>query len=151
MSVSQMSRAEPQPAAEETPRKSRKKLVAVALVFVLAAAAYWFLFKPGGGEHKEAEKPEAGPVVVLEPIQVNLAAGHYLKIGLALQATADAGEELDGSQALDSTIELFSGLPMEEVSLAEDRAKLKKKLLRDLEERYEGHVFDVYFTEFVTQ
>ena len=148
MSVSQMSRAEPQP-AEETPKKSRKKLVAVALVFVLAGAAYWFLFKPSG-EHKKAE-PEAGPVVVLEPIQVNLAAGHYLKIGLALQATAEAGEELDGSKALDSTIELFSGLPMEEVSLAEDRAKLKRKLLHDLEERYEGDVFDVYFTEFVTQ
>jgi flagellar FliL protein len=150
MSVSQMSRAESQPAAEETPKKSKKKLVAVALVFVLAAAAYWFLFKPSGGKHEKVE-PEAGPVVVLEPIQVNLAAGHYLKIGLALQATADAGEELDGSEALDSTIELFSGLPMEEVSLAEDRTKLKRKLLHDLEERYDGHVFDVYFTEFVTQ
>jgi len=150
MSVSPMSPPAPPPAAEEATKKSKKKLVAVALVFVLAGAAYWFLFKPSAPKHEKVE-PEAGPVVVLEPIQVNLAAGHYLKIGLALQATADAGEELDGSQALDSTIELFSGLPMEEVTLAEDRAKLKKKLLHDLEERYEGHVFDVYFTEFVTQ
>ena len=148
MSVSQMSPTQTPP-AEEAPKKSKKKLVAVALVFVLAAAAYWFLFKPSG-KHEKVE-PEAGPVVVLEPIQVNLAAGHYLKIGLALQATAEAGEELDGSEALDSTIELFSGLPMEEVSLAEDRTKLKRKLLHDLEKRYEGEVFDVYFTEFVTQ
>jgi len=149
MSVTKMPKAEPEVPAEEPKKKSKKKLVAVALVFALAGAAYWFVLKPEPSEAKA--EPEPGAVTVIEPIQVNLAAGHYLKIGLALQATADAHEELDGSQALDSVIELFSGLPMEDLALAEDRSKLKRKLLHDLEERYHGEVLDVYFTEFVTQ
>ena len=135
--------------AAEAPKKSKKKLVMVGLVLVVVAAAYWFFLKPVPS--KAEEHPEPGVVVVLEPIQVNLAAGHYLRVGLALQASAEAHEEVDGSKALDSLIELFSGLPMEEVSFAEDRAKLKKKLVHELEERYEGDVLDVYFTEFVTQ
>ncbi len=150
MSVTKMTKAEQDVPAEEPKKKSKKKLVAVGLVLALAAAAYWFMFKPAPEDKAHAE-PEPGPVVVLEPIQINLAAGHYLKIGLALQSAAGAHEEPDGSRALDSVIDLFSGLPMEEVALAEDRAKLKRKLLRDLEKRYHGDVYDVYFTEFVTQ
>ncbi|HEX2174446.1 MAG TPA: flagellar basal body-associated FliL family protein [Nocardioidaceae bacterium] len=148
MSVSKMRQPEQDVTAEE-PKKSKKKLVAVGLVIALAAGAYWFVLKPSPSE-AEAE-PEPGAVVVVEPIQINLAAGHYLKIGLALQASAEAHEDPDGSKALDSAIELFSGMPMEDLALAEDRAKLKKKLLHDLEERYHGEVLDVYFTEFVTQ
>jgi flagellar FliL protein len=149
MSVTKMPGNAPEEAPEQPAKKSKKKLVAVGLVLAAAAAAYWFLLKPAPSTAKA--EPEPGPVVVLEPIQINLAAGHYLKIGLALQSVAGAHEEPDGSKALDSVIDLFSGLPMEEVSLAEDRAKLKKKLLHDLEERYHGDVYDVYFTEFVTQ
>jgi flagellar protein FliL len=146
MSVSKMPQPEQDVTAEE-PKKSKKKVVAVGLVIALAAAAYWFVLKPAPAE----AEPEPGAVVVVEPIQINLAAGHYLKIGLALQASADAHEDPDGSKALDSTIKLFSGMPMEDLALAEDRAKLKRKLLHDLEERYHGEVLDVYFTEFVTQ
>lgn len=148
MSVTPIPHAEDGTEAEE-PKKSKKKLVAVGLVLALAAAAYWFVLKPSPSE-AEAE-PEPGAVVVVEPIQINLAAGHYLKIGLALQASAEAHEDPDGSKALDSAIKLFSGLPMEDLALAEDRAKLKKKLMHELEERYHGDVLDVYFTEFVTQ
>jgi flagellar protein FliL len=147
MSVTTMGRAE-QEAEAQPEKKSKKKLVAVALVIALAGAAYWFVLRPSPA--KEAE-PEPGAVVLIEPIQINLAAGHYLRLGLALQASADAKEDPDGSQALDSAIELFSGMPMEDLALAEDRAKVKRQLLHDLEERYEGDVLDVYFTEFVTQ
>lgn len=149
MSVTKMPGGGEETTAEAPKKKSKKKLIMVGLVLVVVAAAYWFFLKPAPSEAEE--KPEPGVVIVLEPIQINLAAGHYLKVGLALQASADAHEEVDGSQALDSLIELFSGLPMEDVSLAEDRAKLKKKLVHDLEERYHGEVLDVYFTEFVTQ
>jgi flagellar protein FliL len=147
MSVTKMPKAEEETSAE-APKKSKKKLIAVALVLAVSGAAYWFFLKPAPDKHAE---PEPGAVVLLDPIQVNLAAGHYLKVGVALQASAEAGEEIDGSKALDSTIELFSGQPMEDVTLAEDRAKLKRKLLHDLDERYEGEIIDVYFTEFVTQ
>jgi flagellar protein FliL len=149
MSVTKMPAGGAEPAAEEPKKKSKKKLLLVGGVLVAVAAAYWFVLKPAPSE-AEAE-PEPGEVVVLEPIQINLAAGHYLKLGLALQASAEVHEEVDGSKALDSAIELFSGLPMEDVALAKDRAHLKKELLHELEERYHGEVLDVYITEFVTQ
>lgn len=141
----------PQAAAGEvqvvTKGGGRKKVVMiVVLVLALGAAAYWFLLRPTA----EAKAPEPGEVVQLEPIQVNLSGGHYLKIGIALQLTADA-HEADGSKALDATIELFSGRSMEQLGQPGVRAKLKKSLEKKLEHDYHGEVMDVYFTDFVTQ
>ena len=125
----------------------RKKVVMiVVLVLAIGAAAYWFLLRPTA----EAKAPEPGEVVQLEPIQVNLSRGHYLKIGIALQLTADA-READGSKALDATIELFSGRSMGQLGQPGARAKLKKSLEKTLEDEYHGEVMDVYFTDFVTQ
>jgi flagellar FliL protein len=86
----------------------------------------------------------------MEPIQVNLAGGHYLKIGIALQLTA-AAHEADGSAALDATIDLFSGKDMSELTRPESREKLKHELEKELEHAYHGDVMGVYFTDFVTQ
>jgi flagellar FliL protein len=125
----------------------RKKLVVVlVLVLALGGAGYWFFLRPTA----EAKAPKPGEVVRLEPIQVNLAGGHYLKIGIALQLTAEA-HEVEGSKALDATIDLFSGRSMDELGRTENRAKLKKTLEKELEHRYHGEVMTVYFTEFVTQ
>jgi flagellar FliL protein len=112
----------------------------------IGGAAYWFVLKP-----KPEPKPEPGEVVALEPIQINLEGGHYLKIGVALQLTTTVAHEADGSKALDATIELFSGRSMDELTRHESRAKLKKELLKELEHDYHGDVMDVYFTDFVTQ
>ena len=134
-------------AAEPAKKGGRKKILMILVLFLaVGAAAYWFLIKPA--DAKEAPKP--GEVVRLEPIQVNLAAGHYLKIGIALQLTAEA-HEADGSKALDATIDLFSNRPMEQVTRPDVRAKLKKELEKELEELYHGEVMGVYFTDFVTQ
>jgi flagellar FliL protein len=124
----------------------KKVLMIVVLILAIGAAAYWFLLRPSA----EAKAPEPGEVVKLEPIQVNLSGGHYLKIGIALQLTAEA-HEADGSKALDATIELFSGRSMEQLGNHATRAKLKKALEKELEHEYHGEVMDVYFTEFVTQ
>ena len=124
----------------------RKVMIVLVVLLVVGGAAYWFFLKPA--EAKTA--PEPGEVVQLEPIQVNLAGGHYLKIGIALQLTAEA-KEAEGSKALDATIELFSGRSMDELTRREDRAKLKKTLEKELEHSYHGEVMDVYFTDFVTQ
>jgi flagellar protein FliL len=105
------------------------------------------MLKPASGE---PAKPTPGEVVALDPIQVNLADGHYLSIGISLQGVKGA-KELDGSKALDATIELFSGQKMEPLTKQAHREELKKELAKELEHLYEGEVMDVYFTQFVTQ
>jgi len=123
------------------------------LLLVGGAAAYWFLLGPGAGDGTaEAEPtPDPGTVLVIEPISLNLADGHYLRLGLGLQLTKDVAEEPDTARALDQAVALFSGRTMAEVNSAEGREALKVELLAQLTEVYEGEVIDVYFTDYVTQ
>lgn len=124
----------------------RKKVLLLALVVVVVlAAGWWYFLKPS-----TPKPPEPGEVMTLEPIQVNLANGQYLRIGIALQLTADA-YEADGSQALDAVIDLFSGVEQTELIKAGQRNEFKERLEQQLEEDYHGDVMEVYFTEFVTQ
>jgi flagellar FliL protein len=125
----------------------KKLIILVVGLLVVGAAAYFLVLKP---KSPKKEKPVAGEVVVLEPRQVNLEGGHYLKLGLALQGTTKA-KELEGSKALDAAIGLFSGRSMEEVTRPAERRHLKVELKKELEHLYEGEVMDVYFTDFVTQ
>ncbi|GAA3652334.1 hypothetical protein GCM10022237_10230 [Nocardioides ginsengisoli] len=138
----------PAAVAEAAPAKggrTRKLGIVVVLVAVLAGAGWFFVLKPGG-----ETGPKPGEVVTLDSIQVNLAAGHYLRLGMALQMTEKA-TQTDGSKALDAAIGVFSGLPVSQVDQAASREKLRKTLEKLLLERYHGEVMGVYFTEFVTQ
>jgi flagellar protein FliL len=127
--------------------KKGKLLVAVLVLALVGGGVWWFMLRPAAAE----ESPKPGPVVKLEAIQVNLTDGHYLRIGVALQATEEVTEELDGSKALDATIELFTGRDMADLARKPVREGLKHKLEKRLEEAYEGEVMGVYFTDFVTQ
>ena len=136
------------------PKKSKKKLVIMLLAVVLVlgggAGAYLML----GSKHSKTAakpKPKPGAVIPLDAITVNLADGHYLKIHIALQATAGAGETVDGSQALDLTVAEFSNHPMAEYSSEAGRANAKAELLAAIEKAYEDKIMDIYFTEFVIQ
>lgn len=131
-----------QPADSGTTKKIGIVVLAIAL---LAAGAWYFLLKPEG-----KVEPKPGEVVQIEAIQVNLASGHYLRLGLALQLTTTA-HEVDGSKALDAAISVFSGRPVGEVNKPEMREELRSELNKELEHRYHGDVMEVYFTEFVTQ
>ncbi len=125
----------------------KKLLVMVLVLALLGGAAWFFLLRPSDAGAVEAVP---GEVVVLEPVQINLAEAHYLRIGVALQLVEGA-HEVDGSLALDAVIELFSGRRTEELTKPAGRKKLKKELTHVLEEGYHGDVMGVYFTEFVTQ
>ena len=136
----------PDEAAEEEKKGGRKKLIIIAVaVLLIAGAAYWFFLKPSG----PTPPPEPGEILPMDATQINLADGHYLRLGMALQLTTGA-EEADGSKALDAAMELFSGRRLEQIE-GHRRDVLKAKLVKELEELYEGDVMDVYFTEFVTQ
>ena len=141
--------AMPKSDEEATAKRKPVKLIAFLVVLVVAAAAGWFLVI--APKHQGEAAPKAGAVLPLDSQQINLAAGHYLRLGIALQLTENAGKEMDGSKALDAAITVFSGLSVDEVTKAGARDMLKKKLLTDLEHRYADEVMDLYFTEFVTQ
>ena len=69
---------------EGASKGGKKKLVIlVAVVLVALGAGYWYFLMPSGAP----KPPEPGAVVKLDPIQINLAADHYLKVGIALQAS----------------------------------------------------------------
>lgn len=122
----------------------RKFLVALALVLAISGGG-WYYAQPSGDP-----EPVPGEVLPLEAIQLNLAGGHYLRLGLALQL-ADGAESVDGSKALDAAITTFSGREMAKLVRAQDREALRGELLEQLDAAYEGQVLEVYFTEFVTQ
>lgn len=145
MSTTLASKAPAEPAAESAGGGRTKLIGIVVLVIGVGAAGWWFFLKP-----TPKAEPKPGEVVQLEPVQVNLAGGHYLRLGMALQLTEKA-HEADGSKALDAAISLFSGLPVGEVNKPAERDKLKHELVEELDHRYHGEVMDVYFTEFVTQ
>ena len=135
--------------AETAKGGGKKKLIMILVgLLVIGGAGYFFVLKPKSDAKKE--KPVAGEVVALEARQLNLEGGHYLKLGLALQGTAEA-HELEGSKALDAAIGIFSGRSMEEVTRPDERRHLKTELKEELEHLYHGDVMDVYFTDFVTQ
>ena len=139
---------------ETTGKGSKKKLLLIGLVLILASvgAAYFLLFS--GSAEAETE-PVAGDVLVLEPIAVNLAGGGYLKIGVTLQFTEEGtagghgGSGPDGSKATDLIISTFSQAAPADVTGA--REALKVALEQKIIEAYHGDVMAIFYNEYVTQ
>ena len=150
------------PETDETEGKGggKKKLLIIALVAVLAlgASAYFFLFS--GGDAEAEVVPEAGSVVLaVDPVAINLAGGSYLKLGLALQFSLaydeaaggghGGGHAPDGSKAMDIAIAQFSGAALSDVQ--NNREAMKAALEHAIVEAYHGDVYEIYYTEYVTQ
>ena len=132
----------------------KKKFILLGLILGLAAAgaAYYFFLAPGAAA-EAAEPPAHGEVVSLDPVAVNLAGGGYLKIGVALHLTEEAGGaeggEPDGSKARDLIISQFSqALP---VDIHRAREALKESLEQQIIQAYDGDVLEIYYTDYVTQ
>ena len=143
-------------ATEAAPKKSRKRLVVILLVVVVlaAAGAGWYVFLgPGHGASapKPAPTPVAGQVLTVDPVSVNLADGHYLRLGLAIQLSDAVKQTPNASRALDLAIALYSGRTVDEVSAPATRDQLKAQLLAQLRQAYGEGVMDVYLTDYVTQ
>jgi flagellar protein FliL len=99
---------------------------------------------------------ERGGVLELDPFTVNLADGHYLKVGIALQldtttVVATAKDDGLGAKALDMAIAALSPKTMDELGQSKVRDEIKQKLGTDACMSYEGEVLTVYFTNFVMQ
>ena len=136
--------------ADAPPKKRKKlKLIAIVVVVLLAAgAAYFFLLAP---KSSGPVAPKPGVTLKLDSMQINLAEGHYLRLGLALQLTTTASADFDGSAAQDAAISVYSGLSVGEADQAQQRTALKEKLLGQVEKLYPDEVMGIYYTEYVTQ
>ena len=135
-------------------KKSKKMLLIIIGAVVLlggGGAGGYFMFAPAG----PPPPPVPGAVVAMESMTVNLADGHYLKVAIALQATAEAEAEPDGSMARDLMIQEFSNKPVAELSSPKTRehakAQLKEKVIKAYEVEDVKQVMDIYFTDFVIQ
>jgi flagellar FliL protein len=148
-------KTDPDKAATEAQGKRKggklKLIIAAVLVLALLGGVYKVVLAPKGGKAAAPPKPTPGAVVKLDPITVNLAGGHFLKLGLSLQASADAGEDVSGAKALDAAIEQFSGRTVSELSTRNGRDKAKAQLVKSVADLYEDKVYDIYFTDFVMQ
>jgi flagellar FliL protein len=122
--------------------------VAAVVVLLGGGAGAYFAFFSGPAKKVE---PKPGKVVAMDALTLNLADGHFLKLKLALQATADVAEAPDGSKAVDIAISQFSNLPVAELASNAALEKAKEELTKKVEKAYEGEIMAVYFTEFVMQ
>jgi len=143
---------EPEAKKSRKPSKRTVIILVAALLVVGGGAGYVFVLKPAGGSVAAvAPAPKPGTVLTVDAVSVNLAGGHYLRLGLGLQLTADVTEAPDPAKALDLAITLFSGRTVAEVSAPKTRDRLKAELAASLSKAYDGEVMDVFLTDYVTQ
>lgn len=160
---------------EAEPAKAGKSRLLIAGVLCVAIAGGGFVIggRMSGGaeaevvvEEAEEVEPVIAEIVDLEPINVNLAAGHYLRVAVSLGLSAHDEEEGGGgghgkdaeaessfatAPASDLVVGTFSGRAMEELSTHEGRESARHDLLEGLEQYYGHSVITVLFTEFVMQ
>ena len=156
--------------------KGKSNLIPAVVVAVGLLGGAYFM-KGGGGEAPAAaaeatEEPTEevvvlGPVVEIDPITMNLADGHFLKVGIALQMAAPDESGAGGAHGaappaegdagpptapvLDAAISMLGSKTLEELQDPDERDEVKKALGEWCEEHYHGAVVGVYFTEFVMQ
>lgn len=130
-------------------KKGKGKIIIIAVVALALVAGGWFMFLKPKGEGEK--KPEPGAVMVIEPTTVNLSGGNYLKIGVTLQMSADAGGHGDPNPApaLDLIIAEYSQASLADVT--GKREEMKKHLEKEILHAYHGDVLSVWLTEYVAQ
>jgi flagellar FliL protein len=144
-------------AGDDGAKKSKKKLLIVVLplVLLLVAGAVWFFLLRGSGAPAKKVVPKPGAVIALDSINVNLADGHYLKLKLALQASADVAEAPDGSKAQGIAGDQLTGKSTAELQTAKGRRRAQDQLTAAIVKAYtedtKEAVIDVYYPEFVSQ
>lgn len=137
-------------AGEEAKGGGKKKILLIVAVVVLAAVAFVVktkvMAKPAG-----PVKPVPGTVLATDAMYINLADGHFLKLGLGLQETASAPKTTDAAEAQQDAIFLFQGRSIEELMDTKKLEALRQTLVAQVTEQSEGNIYDVYFTSFVMQ
>jgi flagellar FliL protein len=129
----------------------KNKKVILLLLAVLAGGyfAYTMFLKP----KPPPGPPVGGDVVTLDPTTLNLADGHYLKVGVAIQLLQGGSAtvaDFKSAEAEQLIIDEFSNRPMQSLTNA-TRQRLADDLTKHIKKAYKDEVYTVYLTEFVTQ
>lgn len=151
--------------------KGKSNLVP-AIVLAVGIAAGGFFMSSGGSDAGAATpvdtvEPEIvpGEMVTLEPMTLNLAGGRFLRVSVAFLTDSEfeavAGDAKSGGSASfypgddsrirDQLIVMFGGREASTLAGPEGLAAAKAELLERANEVLDGHVIDVYLTEFVMQ
>lgn len=153
--------------AEEPAKGSRKRLVAIVLVLVVATAGIGFKVL-GSGTAPAAADASAPPttephgqVTAIESITVNLADGHFLKVGLAFEIHKGKqyppkSVEIDSytkgfAREVDASIMILSTFTYDQLVAPDGKVYAKAALNERLSEVSDGAIRDVLFHEFVMQ
>lgn len=165
---------------EEKSGGSKRMLTAGVMSVAMLGGGFFIGGKMSGGaeaapaaeaateEEVVEEKNELGDLKSMEPVNVNLQDGHFLRVAVTLEVVhADEGEEEGGgghgaeeeevetvfptAPAADLVLSTFSGRSMEELATAEGRNAARETLLEAIVEVYGEKVSSLYFTEFVMQ
>ena len=114
--------------------------------------------RPQTGGGSSAPLAEIGPMFPLDTFTVNLlseSGRRYLKVEMNLELSGEElGLELDNKTAVirDIVIRLLSSKSLEEISTSKGKEKLKEQIVDQINMRLrDGHINNVYFTEFVVQ
>lgn len=145
--------------AKEAKEKGGKSNLIPAVVLALGLAAGGYFMGGSGSAAADAKaKPEApvpGGIATMDPLSINLADGHFLKVGVAVEVAegVDPAEFQKGeiSKTKDLIIDRVAGLPMDQLTSPEGRKKIKEELVKAAKKIYPDEVLDLYFTDFVMQ
>jgi len=149
-------------AKKDKSAKGGKSNLVPAVVLALGMLGAGYFLGPGSGDSGAAAAapettvaPVLGEIATMEAININLADGHFLRVGMGLQLIEGIEkaefEKGKTAKASDVLIAELGGSQMEEIATAEGRERVKETLKEHLKEAYEGEVIDVYFTDFVMQ
>lgn len=128
--------------------KSKKGIIAIVAVLGIGGGAYQFMAPAA-----EAGPAKGGDIVPMEATTVNLQGGHYLKLAVSVQLVEGKGtvDTFKTSQAAELVIDEFSNRTVAAVSSNEARKTLMDELEKKMKAAYEGEVYDLFITQFVTQ
>jgi flagellar FliL protein len=154
-------------------KKGRGMLQVIVLAALLLGGAKVLGIGGGGGGAAAHEATEpvattttteaAGPVVALDSLTLNIADGHYLKVGLAFEQSTEKGggghgeaaagtdPKSEWARALDTAIQVLGARTYQQLVTPDGRAAAKGDLEHQLVETYHGSIKRVFFTEFVLQ
>jgi flagellar protein FliL len=92
---------------------------------------------------------QPGNIVSVDAVTVNLANGHYLKVGLGLQETADVATDVSPAPAIDCLITQFSGNTVDQLATQAARDAAKKTLTNAIYKAYDKKVYKIFYNSFV--